>query len=277
MSLVGVLLREFQQAFFGNRRRRFFFMGGLALIPVFAILYVYAASPIPTITLAYPKENQEVLGEKIFVKGKIAPQGTRVTVNKEEVAGNGDGSFTAVVTIPEGKSTLFVEASYRGKKAKVLYLIGRALSEEEKQAKLAKEKSKELAVAQKVLGDDQKIDKLLSSYNAGGGILGVHVLAHTLKNAGSFRWVTGEVINGTLEDAYWVKVEATFYDINNNVVDNQIGFAVAEDQVLKPGEVATFKTKSTVKDFSYYKLNVDWKTNEVVGENKVSTDGKKSP
>lgn len=277
LSVFGALGREFYDTFLKSRRHRFFFLIAIFLIPVFAIVYVYASSPIPTIMLAFPKENQEVVGEKIFVKGSVIPHGSRVVVNKEEVAGNGDGSFTAVVTIPEGKNTLAIEASYRGKKAKALYLIVRALSEEEKQAKLEKQKKEELAVAQKVLGEDQKVDELLSAYNTGGGISGVHVLTHELKKAGSFRWVAGEVINGTLEDAYWVKAEATFYDVNNNVVDTQIGFAAAEDKVLKPGEVAKFKTKSTVKDFSYYKLNVDWKTNEVVGGNKVSTDGKKSP
>lgn len=275
--MFGSLAREFYNMFLKSRYHRLFFLTVLFLIPVFAIVYVYASSPIPTIILAFPKENQEVVGEKIFVKGRVTPYGSSVKVNKEGVAGNGDGSFTAVVTVPEGKNILAIEAAYRGKKAKVLYLITRALSEDEKQARLEQEKKKELAAAQQVLGEDKKIDDLLSAYNAGGGISGVHVLTHELKKAGSFQWVAGEVINGTLEDAYWVKVDATFYDINNTAVDTQTGFATAEDQVLKPGEVDKFKTKSTVKEFVYYKLNVDWKTNEVTGENQISGGGKKSP
>lgn len=262
----GVFMEEWNKIFFSSKKRIFSFFSLLAVFPILALVYVYASSPVPTVTLQFPKESQEVTGEKIFIKGRVVPSGSRVTVNKEPVAGNGDGSFTAVVAVPEGKSTLSVEASYRGKKAKVLHLISRVLSEQEQQAQLEKNKKEDLAVAQKVLGEDEKIDQLLSAYNTGSSLSAVHILSHALKKAGSFQWVAGEVINGLLEDAHWVKIAATFYDTNNNPVDTQVGFAVAEEQVLKPGEIVKFKTKSTLKAFSFYKLNVEWKTSEVISD-----------
>ncbi|MBI2595309.1 hypothetical protein HYW46_01065 [Candidatus Daviesbacteria bacterium] len=250
-------------AFF--RRRSPVILGAILGLLVSYLTYTYVTSPNPTITLQVPAGDQEVKSENLFVKGIVAPIGSKVRVNGQEVAENGDGTFTTVINIPEGKSTLKIEANYRGKNAEVIHLINRLLTEEEQKTKDEQKRRAQLKDKEDVLGIDQKIDELIVAYNNKTGSDIVRVLDHKVNEKAGFRSVSGEVINGAKEDVYWVKVTANFYDEHDSLVDTKIGFAVALDQYLKPGDKGTFDSQSTSKEFSYYKLSVEWKKGSDLG------------
>ncbi|MDO8657210.1 MAG: FxLYD domain-containing protein [Candidatus Levybacteria bacterium] len=228
--------------------------------------FSFISAQTPTISLQFPKEGEATTGEKTFIRGIVNPPSSDVFANGQKVAKNGDGSFTAVISIPEGTSTFKMEAKYRGKKSEVLRLITRQLTQEELQKKEDDKKKKELIARENVLKTDQKIGDILSAYDKGGGAINaVTVLENKLDEKSGFQTVTGKVINNTNEKAYWVKVTADFYDANNNIIDTKSGFAVSLDDVLEPGRATNFKTQSTTTQFSYYKVSVDWKTNSALG------------
>ena len=249
----------------------FLFIVVFVALKAVSYFFSFMNAPIPTLSLQFPKEDQITTGEKAFIKGVITPVSSEVFANGQKVAKNGDGSFTAVISIPEGRSTLKVEALYRGKKAEILRLVTRQLTQEELQIREEEKRKKELEAREDTLKTDQKIDDLLSTYNKGATINAVTVLDNKLEDKFGFKSITGKVINNTSEKVYWVKVTATFYDANNNIVDSKSGFAVSLDQVLESGRAANFKTQSTTKAFSYYKATVDWKTNSAIGGADIST------
>lgn len=247
------------------RRRSPIVLGAVLGLLVSYLGYGYITSPSPTITLQVPAGDQDVKGENLFVKGIVSPIGTKVSVNSRDVAENGDGTFTTVVSIAEGKSTLKVEASYRGKKAEVIHLINRLLTEEEQKTKAEQKRRAELKEKEDVLGIDQRIDELLVSYNNKTGSDIVRVLNHKVNEKAGFRSVSGEVLNSAKEDVYWVRITVNFYNEDDSLVDSKIGFSVALDQFLKPEDKGNFDTQSTSKEFSYYKLSVDWKKGSDLG------------
>lgn len=234
-------------------------------VKILSFGFSFINAQTPTISLQFPKEGDITTGEKTFIRGDVNPPSSDVFANGKIVAKNGDGSFTAVISIPEGTSTFKVEAKYRGKTSSVLRLVTRQLTQEELQLRADEKNKKDLAAREDVLKTDQKIGDVLSAYDKGAVINAVTVLENKLEDKSGFKTITGKVINNTSEKAYWVKVTATFYDANNNIVDTKSGFAVSLDDVLDPGQAATFKTQSTTKTFSYYKTSVDWKTNSAIG------------
>ncbi len=261
--VMSARLKDSSAAFL--RRRSPIVLGAILGLLVSYLGYSYITSPSPTITLQVPAGDQEVKGENLFVKGIVSPVGTKVSVNGRDVAENGDGTFTTVVSIAEGKSTLKIEASYRGKKAEVIHLINRLLTEEEQKTKTEQKQRAELKEKEDVLGIDQKIDELLVAYTNKTGNDIVRVLNHKVNEKAGFRSISGEVLNSTKEDVYWVKITVNFYDEHDSLVDSKIGFAVALDQFLKPEDKGNFDTQSTSKEFSYYKLSVDWKKGSDLG------------
>lgn len=225
----------------------------------------YFISPPPTIILQTPADGQKVVGDKLYVKGTVSPAVSSVRVNGQLVAKNGDGSFTGIVSIVEGRSVLLVEADYRGRKSSVSQLVDRDFTPEELAALEEKKKLSEIKAREEVLGVDQQVDELLSVYDSLVAPRSVKILSHDLKQVSGLKKVTGEIINGVPEDVYWVKIVATFYDKNNTQIDSKVGFAAIYDKPLAPNEVAKFETQSTGKEFDYYKLTVDWKTASNVG------------
>lgn len=240
-------------------------LGAIAGLTLAYGVYIYLSAPAPTISITTPADGQAVTGETLFISGKVLPVGSRVSVNGMGVSENGDGTFTAVVTIPEGKSTITVLADYRGKKAEAVQLVTRELTDEEKKSREDERKKAQRKDREEILGVDQKIEELLVAYNNKTGPYIVRILDHKLKEKAGYKTVMGSVLNGTKEDVYWVKITATFYDDADNPVDTKFGFAVSLDEFLRSGETASFETQFTSKEFTYYKLAVDWKKNSDLG------------
>lgn len=256
-----------KNAFLGNGIATRLFLGFLGMSLAFFLTFVNPTllfPPQPTIELKTPEADSNMIGDKLFVKGTVSPVGSEVRVNDKAVSQNGDGSFTSIITIPEGKSVLAVEATYRGKKSALSQLITRTLTTEEQQLRTKENQETELLAKQKVLGVDQKISDLLSVYSNGSASNPIKLLSQDLQKQVGLKYITGEVINVSSENAYWVKVTANFFNENNVQIDSKSGFAVSGDAFVKPGGTAKFQTQSTTMDFSYYKIVIESKSSNVV-------------
>lgn len=249
-----------------SRRTALYIVSAFLISTAVFLGYGYLESPGPTITIITPEDGASVEGTKLFVKGSVSPAGSSVLVNDKEVAKNGDGTFTAVVTIPTGKTILMVNASYRGKKSSLQQLVERELTESEKAKKDTERKLAEIKAKQEVINTDQRIEEILGAYSATVEPKSVKVLSHELKTQAGLKRVTGEVMNGVPEEVFWVRITASFYDKEGNVVDTKVGFAVEFEKSIGAFDIAKFETASTGKEFSYYKLSVDWRTSSNLTE-----------
>lgn len=264
-------LREASKTYLSHNLGRIGGVGAGVLVAYF--IFDYMGAPHPTISIQAPSENQSVLGERLYVSGVVKPVGSRVSVNGKVVAQNGDGSFTAVITIPEGKNNLKIEAKYKGKKSELVTLVTRELTEEEKKKQDDERKLTDIKSREKVLGVDQKIDELIAAYDNPSGEKFIKVISHELIKEMEFKRVKGEVVNTGKVNTYWVKATANFYDEKDNLVDSKIGFVVALDKALAPGEKGQFETQSTTKEFVYYKLVLDWKSGINMTEQQATVSG----
>ncbi len=262
-----------------SRRTAIYIVSAFLISTAVFLGYGYIESPGPTITIITPEDGAAVEGSKLFVKGSVAPAGASVFVNGKEVARNGDGTFTAIVNIPTGKTILMVDANYRGKKSSLQQLVERQLTDAERAKKDSERKLAEIKAKQEVINTDQRIEEILGAYSATVEPKSVRVLSHELKTQAGLKRVVGEVMNGVPEEVFWVRVTASFYDKEDNVVDTKVGFAEEFDKSIGPFDIGKFETASTGKEFSYYKVSVDWRTSSnltdpVEGEKEASPSAK---
>lgn len=243
-----------------SRRTTIYIISAFLISTAVFLSYGYLESPGPTITITTPEDGASIEGGKLFVKGSVVPAGANVFVNGKEVAKNGDGTFTAVITIPTGKTILMVNANYRGKNSSLQRLVERALTESEQAKKKAERELAQIKAKQEVINTDQRIEEILGAYSATVEPKSVKVLSHELKTQAGLKRVVGEVMNGVPEEVFWVRITASFYDKDDNVVDTKVGFSAQFDKSIGPFDIAKFETASTGKEFAYYKLSVDWRT-----------------
>ncbi len=265
-----------------SKRALIYVVGAFLISTGVFLSYGYIDSTGPTITIISPEDGAAVSGSKLFVKGSVIPAGANVFVNGKEVARNGDGTFTAVVSVPTGKTILMVDASYRGKRSSIQQLVERQLTDAEKAKKDSERKFADIKAKQAVINTDQRIEEILGAYSATVEPKSVRVLSHELKTQAGLKRVVGEVMNGVPEEVFWVRVTASFYDKEDGVVDTKVGFAAEFDKSIGPFDIAKFETSSTSKDFSYYKVSVDWRTSSnlsspVEGDEEASPSAKTSP
>lgn len=221
----------------------------------------------PEIYLKQPgDEISKSVGEKIYVLGKVLPKDSVVTVNGEKTFKNGDGTFTAVIEVPAGESTLKIEAYNKLRKSELLKLVSRKKTQEE----LDKEKKEEAEEKQKTVDKstqvDRQINDLLAVKNISDANLGIKILNNKIKEEmGLFR-VVGEISNAGSMDLEYVMITARFLDKQGIELDSKFGFANMGKKI-KPGETFNFETQSTAKAFDSYRLDVDW-----MDKNKEATE-----
>lgn len=225
----------------------------------------------PDIALEQPPAGFTNQGEKLFVIGRVVPPRSRVTVNGNEVSLNGDGSFTAVVNIPLGESTLQIEAVYKKKEAKVLRLVKRIPTQEELQVEEAEGAKKKLEAANKAAELERTVKDLVAAKSAAmspeGGKKGfLRIMNNRVKEEGGFTSIVGEVVNLGEEPASWVMITAIFFNEIGNMVDTKYGFATDFGKVIKPKERAEFETQATTLKFDHYSLELSWEEEAVAGE-----------
>lgn len=240
----------------------------LVLIFWQGLSFVFAKPP--DISLEQPTTDFINEGEKLFVIGKVSPKNSQVTVNGNQVSLNGDGSFTVVVSIPMGESILEVEAINKKRKAKVLRMVKRILSEEELQARQEEEANKKLEIADKAAVLERTVNDLMAAKNAAmnpeEGTKGfLRILNNHIKKELGFSSVVGEVANLGEQSVSWVMITANFYNQEGGRVDVKRGFATDFGEVIKPKETAQFETQTTTKEFDYYSLELSWEEGTVAG------------
>ena len=91
---------------------------------------------------------------------------------------------------------------------------------------------------------------------------GVNITSNTIQTREgdfshtTYRTIVGEVKNNGERTANGVKVIATLYDANNQIVGTEYTYAEISD--LKVGQVSPFKIADIDTTFQTYKLQVDW-------------------
>ena len=218
----------------------------------------------PEIKLDKPDVDFVQEGDNLFVAGRVEPNDSKVTVNSREVSLNGDGTFTAVVTIPMGESILKVEATRWAKSSQLLRLVKREPTEEESLALKEEETKKKLAAANKAAEVDRKVADLMAAKEA--TVLGAQqsflkIINNQVREEEGFYSVVGEVVNYSDEPVRWVMITARFLDQNESLVDTKYGFATDFEEVIPPGESSEFITQPTQKRFEQYQLEISWDDN----------------
>lgn len=233
----------------------------LILIPAAIFLgniaWGYIGTDKPTIQLMLPKENIEVLGEDLLVKGKVTPIVDKVTVNGNTASLNGDGLFTVIIKVQPGINTLKITAKKGLQEAEMLNMVVRKLSpeEEEIQRKALQEKQEKESTQAKTV--DQKIAEINALYE-NNNAKKIKVVNSTIETQGALKRITGEVVNDSEKPVRWVKVTASFFDSQQNIIDSKIGFVVSNNEVLQPSARGSFKTQTIQAPFTDYKLDVKW-------------------
>lgn len=238
-----------------NRKTIALFFLAIAILGAGKYFDDYLNSPLPSITLFTPKENEEILNDDLYIRGLVSPLGSKVLVNDQKVSLNGDGTFTAILKIGEGKTTLHLTAERRGKKAEVLRLIKRVLSVDEQRLKQEAQAKEQADARARVAGHDQEIAQVEAAYTQREAKK-VRVVEHALKEEYGLKRVVGNVANDTDRPAYWVKVTATFLDQQGKTVDTKLAFVTSFEKFIKPGEMAAFETQTTQTQFDHYQLEV---------------------
>ncbi|MDP3954898.1 MAG: FxLYD domain-containing protein [bacterium] len=220
----------------------------------------------PTIRLEKPEADVVNEGEKLFVSGKVVPVTSKVLVSGKEVLLNGDGSFTAVIEVPAGESTLEVEAIHKFKKAKLVRLINRQLSQAEIQAQELEEAKKKTEAVDRLATLDRKVNDLLAVKSASSSQASlIKVINSRILEESGFSQVAGEVTNLGQEEVRGVMVTVTFVDKQGATVDTKYGFATGFGETIKPGSTAKFETQATTKPFDRYSLAISWDEGAVAG------------
>lgn len=234
------------------------------LVICFAV-FSYISSKSPEITLDQPEVDFSGGGESLFVSGKVNPRNSKVLINGEKVALNGSGSFTAVVKIPVGETTLRVEAFRFRKASSVVRLVNRILTQEEIKAKANEEATKKREATDRAAELERTVNDLLAAKNAAGEEAFLRIFNNRIKVDAGFSSVVGEVRNFGTQDATWVMITANFYNQAGSVIDTKYGFATEFGQVLEPGESRNFETQPTTKEFDNYGLAIGWEKPAIAG------------
>lgn len=212
----------------------------------------------PEIYLKQPgDEVSKSLGEKIYVLGKVIPRDSQVKVNGQTALKNGDGTFTSVIVVPPGESSIKIEATNKFKKSELLKLVSREKTSEE----IKKEQEEAQEQKQKTLDKsaqlDSQINDLLAARSVSDKNTGIKIINNKIKEDIGLSRVVGEVVNAGDKDLEFVMVTASFFNKTGLEIDKKFGFANLGKKI-KPGESASFETQATSKTFDSYKLDVDW-------------------
>lgn len=269
MQIFGRSLRSisfphqtFNSIYKAYQDNKLFYIFGAILLIFGLVIITLIDNSAPVIELEHPTENIQVTTDQIYVKGRVKPKGSKITVNDAEVSLNGDGSFTYILPIKPGVNAIKVKAFKFSNKSEVVRLVER---KEEQQQADKKELQKE-SVAEKKLG-------LFDPGNASGGpqpaISGAKVSDGTSEvvivkqqlapNVNPVK-ILGEVSNQTRLEVSDVKITAIFYNNDNEIADIKAAYAATPNLKLETGQSAPFEIQSSIQpsDFAIYKFEVAW-------------------
>lgn len=217
---------------------------------LFSLLIIYVfSSGQPVIELEHPTENIQVSTDQVYIKGKIKPKNSQVTVNDAQVYLNGDGTFTYVLPIKVGTNTIKVKAKKYSYKSEVVRLV------ERQEAKT--ETNKEINDG---FSNQTKSQSQVSGFKVSDGTQGVVVTKQQILPFASPAKILGELSNQTGQEISDVKVTTLFYNPSNEVVDIKSSFITSPNLKLGVGQAIPFEIQSFLQptDFSTYKFEVAW-------------------
>jgi hypothetical protein len=216
------------------------------------------ADKVPYIELQTPENNQILKGEGLFVSGKVMPVGVVVTINDQAAYLNGDGSFTALVKLPEGQSVLKVKAVKGHQVAEVIRLVERQLTKDEIQAKQKQTEEKQARL-------NNTVNDILAAAKVNDNQKNLKVINNRLVKEGDFTRIVGEVVNHSTLPVNGVTITAYFWDQSGNIIDTKYGFTQKLQADLMPEETATFETQPTLLSFTNYRLEINYNEGLVAG------------
>jgi hypothetical protein len=242
---------------------------GLVVLLLFLALSFFVFSDSPEIFLEQPAIGVTIEGESLLVTGRVRPKNSQVFINGKKASLNGDGTFTTLLAVPVGQSSLTVEAVswVVGKRSQLLRSVNRALTNEEVQAKKLEEAKQKREAADKAAQIERTVNDLLAVKNDNANQIKkpLKIVNSRLEEEAGFLRVVGEVTNFGKEELGSVMITASFSDANGNVLDTKYGFATNFGKVIRPGETLSFETQATTKDFDHYGLALAWEDKSVAG------------
>jgi hypothetical protein len=244
---------------------------GITIITILGVIayrsasgFLFAAPPVISITS--PQINQEVTGKQLYIQGKVTPTQSQVLVNGEEVYSNGDGSFSQVVDITEGKNIIKVTAENYGKKADVVQMVTRNLSPEEIAAKQLEKQKKEAQIK-------EEAEKIAQKENAEKNVLGAeatpqppsqeefnqeNIISKQVVKVAQGNVITGKYQNKSGRTIRWVKLVAKIKDESGQVIDTKDSFITQSTQLLAPLAEVTYTVPITTEKFTDFELTTSY-------------------
>jgi hypothetical protein len=247
---------------------------GITIITIFGVIayrsasgFLFAAPPVIVITT--PQINQEVTGKQLYVQGKVTPTQSQVLVNGEQVYSNGDGSFSQVVDITEGKNIIKVTAENYGKKADVVQMVTRNLSPEEIAAKQLEKQKKEAQIK-------EEAEKIAQKENAEKNVLGAeatpqptqipnqeefnqeNIVSKQIVKVAQGNVITGKYQNKSGRTIRWVKLVAKIKDEAGQVVDTKDTYITQSTQLLAPLAEVPYTIPITTEKYTDFELTTSY-------------------
>jgi hypothetical protein len=219
------------------------------------IIYVFSSGQ-PVIELEHPTENIQVSTDQVYIKGKIKPKNSQVTVNDAQVYLNGDGTFTYVLPVKVGTNTIKVKAKKYSYKSEVVRLVER----QEVKTEASKANSEDKTGLNNGFNNQTKPQSQVSGFKVSDGTQGVVVTKQQILPFVNPAKILGELSNQTGQEISDVKVTTLFYNPNNEVVDIKSSFITSPNLKLAVGQAIPFEIQSFLQptDFSTYKFEVAW-------------------
>jgi hypothetical protein len=231
------------------------FLIALIAIPIaVALLGKHEIAKAPVITVTTPVEKSLVTDKQLYVRGKVWPADSDVTVNNTAVARNGNGEFTAMIDIPVGQSILKFSSTLNGKVSSLIMPIERKRSPEEEMAYEQQQARDQALSDQKVAGlKDEVVNKVNKLQDVQSMI---KITSQQVATIGAQRKITGTLLNSGTNPAYGVTAIITLYDTSHAVVDIQQVKVVTGSSPMTAGQSLPFATLLSSKIFTTFDVTV---------------------
>lgn len=257
---------------------------GIATITVISLIAYRGFSGVlfaqtPTVTLTYPKINAEVNGKQLYIQGSVTPVTSLVKINGQSVYSNGDGSFSQVIDISEGKNILKVSAENYGKSSSIVQLVTRTLTADEiaaKQVEQQKEEAKIKADADKI-AQAQQAESVLAAEAPSPvpSVTPAPTIAPEPPTPVEFNQenivtkqvtplpqggatISGKYQNKTGKTIRWVKITAQLKDEQGNIVETKDAYVTQSNQLLAPSATVEYTVPIVTTVYKSFDLTTSY-------------------
>jgi hypothetical protein len=249
---------------------------GITIITVMGLIAYQSISGFlfakpPTIQVTSPQLNAEVSGKQIQIQGKVVPAESRVLINGHDVYSNGDGTFTQIVDVTEGKNILKVTAEYYRKSSSVVQMVTRILTQDEIAAKQQMKEKQEAEIkkeAEKIALAAKENEAVLSAATTPEPTPSPpptetefnqeNIKTQEVKSTPDGKIITGKYMNKTGRTIRWVKLVANVKNEEGSLIETKEAYVTNSTQSLAPLAEVGYTVPISTQEYSSYELTTSY-------------------